>query len=78
MAKPYGRDSFFYLISTFQSNKHTAEALSIAEQTIEHSQNSHSAWKLPLDSASKGFASRDEAFLKLNELDSNNPQFSTG
>jgi len=77
-AKPYDRNSFFSAISTFQSNMLTARAMSLAEQTVEHFPNTHIAWKLPLDSTLKGCASRGEAFLKLHELDSNSPYFSTG
>jgi hypothetical protein len=75
VAKPYNRNSFLYTISAFQSNKFTAEALSLAEQAVKHFPNSYSAWKLLLDLAPEGSTSREQAFSKLHELDPNNPAY---
>ena len=75
VAKPYNRNSFIYTISAFQSNKFTAEALTLAEQAVKHFPNSYIAWKLLLNLAPEGSSSRDEARSRLHELDPNNPEY---
>ena len=75
VAKPYNRNSFFYTISAFQSNKFTAEALTLAEQAVKHFPNSYNSWKLLLNLAPEGSSSRDEARSRLHELDPNNPEY---
>jgi O-antigen ligase len=75
LAEPYNRNSFFYTIGAFRSNKFTAEALSLAEQSVKHFPNSYSAWKLLLDLSPEGSSTHEQAFSKLHELDPNNPEF---
>ena len=75
VAKPYNRNSFIYTISAFQSNKYTAEALSLAEQAVKHFPNSYNSWKLLLDLAPVDSLLSKQAFSKLHELDPNNPAY---
>ena len=75
VAKPYNRNSFIYTISAFQSNKYTAEALSLAEQAVKHFPNSYNSWKLLLDLAPEDSLLSKQAFSKLHELDPNNPAY---